>query len=1504
MESYFKAAVCDLDKLLDDFEQNTDELDCYRSTVESTVSSNYPPVPSDFHCLEHEHPGPNAQPPLSSFYCATPEMEFTSAAASAPAHDTDSSEVDFVRTDKQLTGVDLLSTLDASASAEMESSVPGRSSVPVCDLISDMGSLVPGTESPDDAGEFQPAHSESSGNLIDFALPTLLDVGAALSTVCGQFSETQEYDDGELTSESAGHLAVHGLNLLDLDASLYSNGNDSGIEAESNDLQEMDHKQLQKSFNESCPRVESPSTENSKEYDLRENCLHAPEANTNNHAVTKKAVHVKSTEEAGKMPGNVSLVLVPSALSETSECNKNKVNSGLGGHKKHDAETVLDDQLELIKKPTEGETVSSFEHENSETFEPHVPTAPKADVQSSLSCLPIAVSTCSTLVVPKDSKNVSQGEVVDDVVNDPVTLSGKIDKSALHGTKSHDKTGTIDEEDTSRFLDDDSHNSPVDDRGSMIEKSGKDTKVISKLEALQHQAIPSFPFTIEQDIEPAIGTNDLCDSSNINSVESLSSLGPADLKLSPNYDEDLELSDSLITDAELDAFLMRQNVAHTDDKGVANSVANGFLQHNLFETGLKEVDVSLDYQDLVNVGANKVLEDGELTVKDETEKGRMITDVTPSQTENVVDSSAVSASDGVSVMVDPMTNINRHNTVPAMGVDHTAAAGPGNHYAHFGGARPKQLFNLPRTVCDSELKVSERSNCKAVPANTAEGQMLNCMHPTTPPHENIENSLDQNRCDNNGTDNKMAGATTAGDSQSINSLEKVAVDEKIMREASSLGLKQPSWVPDSEAPNCMNCQAKFTFTKRRHHCRACGKVFCAVCCNRKCKLQYLEKEARVCVVCYETISKGVLPREQKRVWFADGILPNGEVADTAKLAAGGKRTSQDLSPVSPISQELQMAQDGNLADDTNCSAAVKPAHSPANDIPVNGKDPVSSSSSADLKPPVAGPSDYRMLCTIDKCVSKATSLLPDEEDGLPPVVIAVGEHGRDPLIEERPSHGQIMLLLEEGGPNPLTFVLNANLLVNVKLVTYSSRKCWCFTTNGLHGLGQAEIVVLLLFASNECTVPKDLFRLFINIYQDAQQGKHIKHLGSITFTESFLGSKDHGGFLFVSPSFQALDDLPVPNSPFLFGILIQKPEVPWAKVFSIRLMLRLGVEYNTYPCPVVSIRQRKSLFGETGHTIMNLLADLRNYQYTLPNIEGLVIHMEMGKSYINLPKRNYSAIMKLINSSNEHVISMGASFSSEVDSHLVCVQNDEGTYQTQACSVTGKTRKVTGASFVVFNGALKTSSGFLAKSSIVEDGLMVQITTETMENLRQALRERKDFQIACGKVDAGDSREYVNVCWIDAGVPVNKGIKSPVDGRSLEGIPSVSIVQETEFETDGKLIRCSEVLYHLKDQELLSPCVQAAHMQFAKEIATACSAALCPHLRTLKESGLNKLGLRVSIDTDMVEYQAGSGGHLLPQNYLNDLDSALIPVIHGGSSDTSNLPIEMEFIFFIIENLF
>ncbi len=52
---------------------------------------------------------------------------------------------------------------------------------------------------------------------------------------------------------------------------------------------------------------------------------------------------------------------------------------------------------------------------------------------------------------------------------------------------------------------------------------------------------------------------------------------------------------------------------------------------------------------------------------------------------------------------------------------------------------------------------------------------------------------------------------------------------------------------------------------------------------------------------------------------------------------------------------------------------------------------------------------------------------------------------------------------------------------------------------------------------------------------------------------------------------------------------------------------------------------------------------------------------------------------------------------------------------------------------------------------------MVQIPPETMEGLRQALRDQTDFQIPCGKADSEETRENVNVRWVDWTTPVNTG---------------------------------------------------------------------------------------------------------------------------------------------------
>lgn len=53
-----------------------------------------------------------------------------------------------------------------------------------------------------------------------------------------------------------------------------------------------------------------------------------------------------------------------------------------------------------------------------------------------------------------------------------------------------------------------------------------------------------------------------------------------------------------------------------------------------------------------------------------------------------------------------------------------------------------------------------------------------------------------------------------------------------------------------------------------------------------------------------------------------------------------------------------------------------------------------------------------------------------------------------------------------------------------------------------------------------------------------------------------------------------------------------------------------------------------------------------------------------------------------------------------------------------------------------------------------------------------------------------------------------------------------------------------------------------------------------------------------------VGYLAGSNGQPLLPQYLSDLDSALIPVIHSGACQLSEGPVVMELIFYILEIIF
>nr|XP_040129720.1 zinc finger FYVE domain-containing protein 16 isoform X3 [Ictidomys tridecemlineatus] len=1379
MDSYFKAAVSDLDKLLDDFEQNPDEED-YLQDAKNAYDSNYCSVSSELVSSQLTSLLPKDQHCISS--CASSET--CHEVNELSLNEKTLEGLTCMQNEKNLTGLDLLSSVDGSTSDETQPLHMRRCSKPVCDLISDMGNLVHATNSEEDIKKLLPDDNKSSAHFL-----TELDSSSVSDNLCVSSTdhasdtvrEEQNNISSELQNRETGGTKELGIKV---DTVL----SDSCKYSETENLKD---KKISSQLEPIVDFNMSPALthQSSKIFDTKDNLQHKSlpcELLKGDDYLVKEEIDTAAitATECMKEGGSTSGLPCKSFLKNEDLC-LNDSNLRDENFKLPDFSFQEDKTAMFIKQCRKIDSKNLDLTDNNDIIQDSSSTlhVSREGVHSSLSCLSLSGSLCGSLIDSKAHGDSLPRNEPKDHIQDAATMHEETQKSVVLDGEPFKVTDLLKKEKCKTIL-----LQPVNEK----KEDGKveSEQMVIRVESLDYPENTNSSIAAESQMElsgaHALESPDRCKGFAFSSND----MDGQDLDYF-NIDEGMK-SGALISDAELDAFLTEQYLQTTNIKSFEENVSDLKFQMN-----------QIDVKGLDDGNASDIYFNAEAGATGKSDGINLICEAVDKQ--NTRENGGFSIGEKGIIPIEQGLPISKTEVMNELPVSDT-----NSQSIHVGGARPKQLLNLP-----SRIKSSKELNKPDVPnIPESEPSIANTIAPNTC---TIDSTTDPQV---NFNSNYIDIESNFEGSSSFISANEDSLPENTCKEGLVLGQKQPTWIPDSEAPNCMNCQVKFTFTKRRHHCRACGKVFCGVCCNRKCKLQYLEKEARVCVICYETINKaqafermmsptasnlksnhsdecatiqplqetqtssipspttlpisalkqpsieGLCSKEQKRVWFADGILPNGEVADTTKLSSGSKRYSEDFSPLLP-------------------------------DVPVN-----------------VNPVDHTHSSTVEKTNSEIGDITRKEIIRTPIFHV--------PSVEKQPINTGT-----EGIPTSGSFALADDVFAEIE---------------------EPSALPSVMVNSNLPVTSISDYRLLCDI-------------------EKYVCNK-----ISLLPNDE--DSLPP-------------------------LLVTSGEKGSAYPTPLTSIRGRKPLFGEIGHTIMNLLVDLRNYQYTLHNIDQLFIHMEMGKSCIKIPRKKYNDVMKVINSSNEHVISIGASFSTEADSHLVCVQND-GVYQTQASSATGHSRKVTGASFVVFNGALKSSSGFLAKSSIVEDGLMVQITPETMDGLRLALREQKDFKITCGKVDAVDLREYVDICWVDSEEKGNKGVISSVDGISLQGFPSEKIKLEADFETDEKIVKCTEVFYFLKDQDLsiLSTCYQ-----FAKEIAMACSAALCPHLKTLKSNRMNKIGLRVSIDTDMVEFQAGSEGQLLPQNYLNDLDSALIPVIHGGTSNSS-LSLEIELVFFIIENLF
>ena len=110
-----------------------------------------------------------------------------------------------------------------------------------------------------------------------------------------------------------------------------------------------------------------------------------------------------------------------------------------------------------------------------------------------------------------------------------------------------------------------------------------------------------------------------------------------------------------------------------------------------------------------------------------------------------------------------------------------------------------------------------------------------------------------------------------------NGLLEVNTRTKVCQATSSVATE---WAHDRFSLNCMRCHKPFTaFTRRRHHCRRCGGLFCASCAPSSCKriaLGYVHP-VRHCRDCFD------LPADLPRRFSQSSInsMPQGAIESTS-----------------------------------------------------------------------------------------------------------------------------------------------------------------------------------------------------------------------------------------------------------------------------------------------------------------------------------------------------------------------------------------------------------------------------------------------------------------------------------------------------------------------------------------------------------------------------------------------------------------------------------------------
>uniref|UniRef100_A0A1I8AZD8 DUF3480 domain-containing protein n=1 Tax=Meloidogyne hapla TaxID=6305 RepID=A0A1I8AZD8_MELHA len=501
-----------------------------------------------------------------------------------------------------------------------------------------------------------------------------------------------------------------------------------------------------------------------------------------------------------------------------------------------------------------------------------------------------------------------------------------------------------------------------------------------------------------------------------------------------------------------------------------------------------------------------------------------------------------------------------------------------------------------------------------------------------------------------------------------------------------------------------------------------------------------------------------------------------------------------------------------------------------------------------------------------------------------------------------------------------------------------------FTTYGMTAIGVDELMLVIEFKRDRFSVQEQLESAFFNVLEQFEQifldclnsfddlldhrmgirkcNNRIQRLYYLNkHMRIFMGHTTEAIYFYRPQGLEEyLNKLICPKGPFLLGVLVREEEIAWARCTPLRLLLRLGQVSCQYPTPIVNVIRDQPVFNKdiVQSSVLKVLNDFRGWTYQMTRLFDTSIIVKNNLTEIFLPKSARDEIRTLVES-NRNMVAWSLNELStleqqmQIDSHLICEQKTSEDGQQQHFSTTIFMKEpnspitATSASFIIFDGALKSCGGEKFVVNVVEDGLIIRLQSELMEELVKVLLNITDEDNATFEainliqIDEEQEKQQKLVVQYIGGIEqkqqiidnstsllIRGALISPIDGLQLGGQFQYGLQLQRQLTSMNFFQYSTEWAIRLATVINMLPgkwpsALQPRFFDVCEQLAKLVANTLEPFLPGLIAFDQLFIALRIHVDEENVSYETKHWDVMPDQHFVwtVTLDDQIIPFLYS-----------------------